>query len=107
MLARAHHDAVRAALRAAKPLRSLLREFVPAALEAFPSLYTRTAVTVLAQDVGSGVGSSDADVVEASVVAQRDHAGAEDRDELDEQLAAQLVEQPARRARASSAPTGC
>ena len=30
------------------------------------------------QDVGSGVGSSDADVVQASVVAQGDHAGVVD-----------------------------
>jgi hypothetical protein len=30
------------------------------------------------QDVGSGVGSADADVVEASVVAQGDHAGGAD-----------------------------
>jgi transposase len=48
VLARAHHDAITAALREAGRLRSLLREFYPAALAAFPTLHTVTATTVLA-----------------------------------------------------------
>jgi transposase len=48
VLARAHQDAIAAALRDAGRLRSLLREFFPAALVAFPTLHTLTAVTVLA-----------------------------------------------------------
>lgn len=48
VLARAHHDAITAALREAGRLRSLLREFYPAALAAFPTLHTTTATTVLA-----------------------------------------------------------
>jgi len=48
VLARAHHDAVATSVHESARLRSLLREFFPAALEAFPTLHTRTAVTVLA-----------------------------------------------------------
>jgi transposase len=48
VLARAHQDAIAAALRDAGRLRSLLREFFPAALVAFPTLHTLSAVTVLA-----------------------------------------------------------
>lgn len=48
VLARAHHDAITAALRDAGRLRSLLREFYPAAVAAFPTLHTMTATTVLA-----------------------------------------------------------
>jgi hypothetical protein len=48
VLARAHQDAVWTQLRDAGRLRSLLREFFPAALAAFPNLATRTATTVLA-----------------------------------------------------------
>lgn len=48
VLARAHQDAVWARQQTSNRLRSLLREFFPAALQAFPSLHSRTAVTVLA-----------------------------------------------------------
>lgn len=48
VLARAHQDAVWARRQDANRLRSLLREFFPAALTAFPDLTTRTALTVLA-----------------------------------------------------------
>ena len=48
VLARAHQDAVWARQQTANRLRSLLREFFPAALQAFPSLHSRTALTVLA-----------------------------------------------------------
>lgn len=48
VLARAHQDAVWTQLRDAGRLRSLLREFFPAALAAFPNLAIRTAITVLA-----------------------------------------------------------
>jgi transposase len=48
VLARAHQDAVWARQQTANQLRSLLREFFPAALQAFPSLHSRTALTVLA-----------------------------------------------------------
>ncbi|TCO43615.1 transposase IS116/IS110/IS902 family protein [Kribbella antiqua] len=48
VLARAHQDAVRVRLRDTGRLRSLLREFFPAALTAFPNLATKTALTVLA-----------------------------------------------------------
>jgi transposase len=48
VLARAHQDAVWALVRDTGRLRSLLREFFPAALTAFPNLATRGATTVLA-----------------------------------------------------------
>ena len=48
VLARAHQDAIWARRQDANRLRSLLREFFPAALTAFPDLTTRTALTVLA-----------------------------------------------------------
>lgn len=48
VLARAHQDAVHARQQTANRLRSLLREFFPAALQAFPDLTTRTALVVLA-----------------------------------------------------------
>jgi transposase len=48
VLARAHQDAVHARQQTANRLRSLLREFFPAALQAFPDLTTRTALAVLA-----------------------------------------------------------
>jgi transposase len=48
VLARAHHDAVRRRVAEANRLRNLLREFFPAALEAFPDLTTRTALALLA-----------------------------------------------------------
>jgi transposase len=48
VLARAHQDAVWTRVRDVNRLRSLLREFFPAALTAFPDLSTRTALTVLA-----------------------------------------------------------
>ena len=48
VLARAHADAVADRVRSANRLRSLLREFFPAALHAFPDLTTKTALTVLA-----------------------------------------------------------
>jgi len=48
VLARAHQDAVWARQQTGNRLRSLLREFFPAALQAFPSLHSRTALTVLA-----------------------------------------------------------
>jgi len=48
VLARAHQDAVWARSQDANRLRSLLREFFPAALTAFPDLTTRTALAVLA-----------------------------------------------------------
>jgi transposase len=48
VLARAHQDAVATAVRDSLRLRSLLREFFPAALTAFPTLHTFTATTVLA-----------------------------------------------------------
>lgn len=48
VLARAHQDAVWARQQTSNRLRSLLREFFPAALQAFPSLHTRTALVVLA-----------------------------------------------------------
>jgi transposase len=48
VLARAHQDAVWARQQTTNRLRSLLREFYPAALQAFPSLHTRTALVVLA-----------------------------------------------------------
>jgi transposase len=48
VLARAHQDAVWARVQDSNRLRSLLREFFPAALTAFPDLTTRTALTVLA-----------------------------------------------------------
>lgn len=48
VLARAHQDAVWARQQTTNRLRSLLREFFPAALQAFPSLHTRTALVVLA-----------------------------------------------------------
>jgi transposase len=48
VLARAHQDAVAAAVRDSGRLRSLLREFFPAALTAFPTLHIFTATTVLA-----------------------------------------------------------
>jgi transposase len=47
VLARAHQDAVRTRLRDTGRLRSLLREFFPAALAAFPNLSTRSALTIL------------------------------------------------------------
>lgn len=47
VLARAHQDATRTLLRDASRLRSLLREFFPASLVAFPNLTTRSALTVL------------------------------------------------------------
>ncbi|MBO0866622.1 MAG: IS110 family transposase [Mycobacterium sp.] len=46
-LARAHHDAVRLRTSESNRLRSVLREFFPAAVEAFPALATKTAMTVL------------------------------------------------------------
>jgi transposase len=48
VLARAHQDAVRTLVRDTNRLRSLLREFFPAAVAAFPNLSTRSALTVLA-----------------------------------------------------------
>ena len=48
VLARAHQDAIWARRQDANRLRSLLREFFPAALTAFPDLTTRTALIVLA-----------------------------------------------------------
>jgi hypothetical protein len=48
VLARAHQDAVRTGQRDANRLRSLLREFFPAAVTAFPRLTTRSALTILA-----------------------------------------------------------
>jgi len=48
VLARAHQDMVWARTQDANRLRSLLREFFPAALSAFPDLTTKTALTVLA-----------------------------------------------------------
>jgi len=48
VLARAHQDAVWARTQNANRLRSLLREFFPAALAAFADLTTNTALTVLA-----------------------------------------------------------
>jgi transposase len=48
VLARAHQDMVWARTQDANRLRSLLREFFPAALTAFPDLTTRTALAVLA-----------------------------------------------------------
>src|SRR6266508_2771545 len=47
VLGRAHQDAVRAGQRDANRLRSLLREFFPAAVAAFPRLSTRSALTIL------------------------------------------------------------
>lgn len=47
VLARAHQDMVWARQQDANRLRSLLREFFPAALQAFPDLTTKTALTVL------------------------------------------------------------
>jgi transposase len=47
VLARAHQDAVWTRTRDVNRLRSLLREFFPAALTAFPDLSTRTALAVL------------------------------------------------------------
>ena len=47
VLARAQQDAVRERRRQAARLRSALREFYPAALQAFPDLTTKTALTVL------------------------------------------------------------
>ncbi|MBO0827149.1 MAG: IS110 family transposase [Streptosporangiales bacterium] len=48
VLARAHQDAVWTRLRDTGRLRSLLREFFPAALAAFPNLTTKAALAVLA-----------------------------------------------------------
>lgn len=48
VLARAHQDMVWARQQDTNRLRSLLREFFPTALTAFPDLHTATAVTVLA-----------------------------------------------------------
>lgn len=48
VLARAHQDMVWARTQDANRLRSLLREFFPAALNAFPDLTTKTALAVLA-----------------------------------------------------------
>jgi transposase len=48
ILARAHQDAIWARAQDVNRLRSLLREFFPAALTAFPDLTTRTALTILA-----------------------------------------------------------
>ena len=48
VLARAHQDAIWARQQTGNQLRSLLRQFFPAALQAFPSLHSRTALTVLA-----------------------------------------------------------
>ncbi len=48
VLARAHQDAVWHRQQTANRLRSLLREYFPAALQAFPDLTSRTALTVLA-----------------------------------------------------------
>lgn len=47
VLARAHQDMVWARQQDANRLRSLLREFYPAALQAFPNLTTKTALAVL------------------------------------------------------------
>lgn len=47
VLARAHQDAVWHRQQTANRLRSLLHEYFPAALEAFPELTSRTALTVL------------------------------------------------------------
>jgi transposase len=47
VLARAHQDAVWARQQDTNRLRSLLREFFPAALTAFPDLTTKTALAVL------------------------------------------------------------
>ena len=47
VLARAHQDAVRERGRLVRRLRSQLREYYPAALEAFKDLSIRTAVTIL------------------------------------------------------------
>src|SRR5215207_2991007 len=47
VLARAQQDAVRERRRQTARLRSQLREFYPAALQAFPDLTTKTALTVL------------------------------------------------------------
>lgn len=47
VLARAHRDAVGERLRDVARLRSLLREFFPAALTAFPNLATNAALSVL------------------------------------------------------------
>jgi transposase len=48
VLARAHQDLVWARQQDTNRLRSLLREYFPAALTAFPDLTTKTALTVLA-----------------------------------------------------------
>lgn len=48
VLARAHQDAVWQRQQTANRLRSLLREYFPAALQAFSDLTSRTALTVLA-----------------------------------------------------------
>lgn len=47
VLARAHQDAIRERGRLVRRLRSQLREYYPAALEAFKDLSIRTAVTIL------------------------------------------------------------
>src|SRR5215213_575826 len=47
VLARAQQDAVREGRRQTARLRSALREFYPAALQAFPDLTTKTSLTVL------------------------------------------------------------
>ena len=47
VLARAHQDAIWARQQISNRLRSLLREFYPGALEAFPTLHSRTALSVL------------------------------------------------------------
>jgi hypothetical protein len=48
VLARAHQDAIWTGRRDANRLRSLPREFFPAAVTAFPNLTTRSALTILA-----------------------------------------------------------
>jgi len=47
VLSRAHQDAIHLRQREASRLRSLLREFFPAALTAFPAVATRSAMVVL------------------------------------------------------------
>lgn len=96
VLARAHQDAVWARQQNANRLRSLLREFYPAALEALGELTSRTALAVLdaAPDPAAGAALSRANITALLVAAGRGNRPA-DAARIHAALTAEVLHQPA------------
>jgi transposase len=96
VLARAHQDQVWARQQDTNRLRSLLREFFPAALTAFPDLHTKTALAVL---TAAPTPATAARLTRANLVAVLHGAGRgtrpADADRLVHIFATQQLRQPA------------